>query len=462
MEDGEVPKLSEPTPPSRRKLTIGRFAKIALPHVGLYLFLFLFLLGGAWAFAKIEDGEDRRKQAEKLERIKEVYQRIRDASEGLCPAAAKSNRFDEQIYSSLSKLSSFMEGRPFQVTNLESINKDLISPRWDKMSAILYSLSILTTTGYAAASPQTGGGQLFAIAYGLVGIPLMVLAAVDIGRFLSDVVLFLYTKNLRAWKRLTDMLGFTAKKQQMMELVEIKAIKPQRRRSRRRLSRRKRRGFGRSRRQKEADPNAKRLPLSVNAAILLLFCCLGGFVYLAAGGNQKSFIEAFFITFNLVANLTMSEMPNDLSHALTLIYIIMFVTCGLAVLSMCADLAASELKWLFLKIHYFGRKINWKRKVRKTPEVHEQLEVEVKELLKIIEQIRRKYPEKDKITSSDILQYMHDLRGDRPSWVCITHHRRDTIAFMPQSIETLRFADEMDQDEQHSHRSISRSEEARV
>lgn len=29
---------------------------------------------------------------------------------------------------------------------------------------------------------------------------------------------------------------------------------------------------------------------------------------------------------------------------------------------MCADLAASELKWIFLKIHYFGRKINWKRK----------------------------------------------------------------------------------------------------
>uniref|UniRef100_A0A1I7ZFW4 Ion_trans_2 domain-containing protein n=1 Tax=Steinernema glaseri TaxID=37863 RepID=A0A1I7ZFW4_9BILA len=316
-----------------------------------------------------------------------------------------------------------------------------------------------TTTGYAAASPQTIGGQLFAIAYGLIGIPLMVLAAVDIGRFLSDVVIFLYSKNVRAWKRLTDILGFTAKKQQMMELVEIKAIKPQRRISRRR---RRPRSRGPFRRRKELDPNAKRLPLSVNAAILLLFCCLGGLVYLAAGGNQKSFIEAFFITFNLVANLTMSEMPNDLNHALTLIYIILFVTCGLAVLSMCADLAASELKWLFLKIHYFGRKINWKRKVRKAPATHEQLEVEVKELLKIIEQIRRKYPDKDKITSSDILQYMHDLRGDRPSWVCITHHRRDTIAFMPQSIETLRFADEMDQDEQHSHRSMSRSEEVRV
>ncbi|TMS37827.1 hypothetical protein L596_004680 [Steinernema carpocapsae] len=454
----------------------GELVKIALPHLGLYLFLFLFLLGGAWVFAKIEDGEDRRKQAEKLDRIKEVYQQIHDESRQLCPMSSRQPKFDSKLFGSFSKLSSLMEGRPFKITNLSNLSEDLILPKWDKMSAILYSLSILTTTGYAAAAPQTGGGQLFAIAYGLVGIPLMVLAAVDIGRFLSDVVLTLYSKNVRAWKHLKDMLGFRAKKQQMMELVEIKAIKPQRRRSRRRIPRnRKSRPWGR--RRKEADPNAKRLPLSVNAAVLLLFCCVGGLVYLAAGkkysysaleqphisgGNQKSFIEAFFITFNLVANLTMSEMPNDLSHALTLIYIILFVTCGLAVLSMCADLAASELKWLFLKIHYFGRKINWKRRGRKAPQEHEQLEVEVKELLKIIEQIRRKYPEKEKITSSDILQYMHDLRGDRPSWVCITHHRRDTIAFMPQSIETLRFADEMDQDEQHSHRSISRNEEARV
>lgn len=33
--------------------------------------------------------------------------------------------------------------------------------------------------------------------------------------------------------------------------------------------------------------------------------------------------------------------------------------------------------------------------------------------------------------------------------------RRDTIAFMPQSIEALKFADEMDMDET-SHRSVSR------
>ncbi|WKX92101.1 hypothetical protein Q1695_010269 [Nippostrongylus brasiliensis] len=164
-------------------------------------------------------------------------------------------------------------------------------------------------------------------------------------------------------------------------------------------------------------------------------------------GGKATFLEAFFVTFNLVANLTMSEMPSDLNHVLTLIYIFVFVTFGVAVLSMCAELAALELKDIFLKIHYFGRKIKFKRRHKK-----EQMEVEVKELLKIIEEIRRRYPEKDRITSLDILQYMNEASAER---VVLTE-RRDTIAFIPQAMEMLKFADEMDLED----RSASRLEEA--
>lgn len=51
-------------------------------------------------------------------------------------------------------------------------------------------------------------------------------------------------------------------------------------------------------------------------------------LYKILGGNEKSFIEGFFVTFNLVANLTMSEMPTDISHLLTIVYIFIFVTFG--------------------------------------------------------------------------------------------------------------------------------------
>lgn len=50
---------------------------------------------------------------------------------------------------------------------------------------------------------------------------------------------------------------------------------------------------------------------------------------LLISGGQRTFIEAFFVTFNLVANLTMAEMPNDLSSSLTLVYILIFVIFGM-------------------------------------------------------------------------------------------------------------------------------------
>ncbi|VDO52516.1 unnamed protein product [Onchocerca flexuosa] len=125
---------------------------------------------------------------------------------------------------------------------------------------------------------------------------------------------------------------------------------------------------------------------------------LGGVCYTAAGG-QKSFLEAFFVTFNLVANLTMAEMPNDLNSILTFFYILIFVTFGLAVLSMCANLAASELRSIFMKIHYFGRKISRRRQQI----LRERRAAEFNEMLKIIIAIRELHPEKNNITPEDIM-----------------------------------------------------------
>lgn len=41
---------------------------------------------------------------------------------------------------------------------------------------------------------MTTSGKLLTIMYGFIGIPLMFLAAVDLGRFLSEVVLKFYVK----------------------------------------------------------------------------------------------------------------------------------------------------------------------------------------------------------------------------------------------------------------------------
>ncbi|KJH42158.1 Ion channel [Dictyocaulus viviparus] len=410
---------------------------MALPHVGLYLSLFLYLVAGAVVFYWLEHEADEKIQSAKLEQIKHDYKMIDAALKEMAPQDAY-NAHRERIFEQIAELSSLHESRPFNLVRGVPLDESL-PPRWSRSSAFLYALSILTTTGYSYAVPVTPFGQFVAIVYGLFGIPLMVLAAVDIGRFLSHIVLELYAKyqamlsSLSCRKKLTtSTVAIRAKKSWKGTCMEETDQANQ--------------SEDDEDSEKEKQPVAKRLPLSINAGILLVFCMMGGVTYIAAGG-QATFLEAFFVTFNLVANLTMSEMPSDLNQLLTLIYIFVFVTFGVAVLSMCAELAALELKDIFLKIHYFGRKIKFKRRHKK-----EQIEIEVKELLKIIEEIRRRYPDKERITSLDILLYMKEASAER----AVLTERRDTIAFMPQTMEILKFADEMDLED----RSASRLEEA--
>ncbi|CAJ0964009.1 unnamed protein product, partial [Mesorhabditis belari] len=392
-------------------------------------------------------------------RYREIKAELSDLSAHLVPK--KQETFQREIHDLLVQISQRHEGSNFKMAyDLSTI--EVLPPRWDRMSALLYALSILTTTGYSYAVPTTWKGQCVGIGYGMIGIPLMVLAAVDIGRFLSRIVLKVYTQYCEFSSRLCGR-----KKKEILDLVNHSnpILRVRRHRSflkeysncdgkesdretdtgEEHLNNNDPEEVNEEAKKPSEVPKTKRLPLSLNASILLLFCTLGGLMMMAAGSN-KTFLEAFFVTFNLVANLTMSEMPTDLNHVLTLIYIFIFVTFGVAVLSMCAELAAFELKDLFLKIHYFGRKINFKRKKRP-----EQMEVEVKELLKIIEEIRRRYPEKEHITHLDILQYMNEqsMAGSTPL------DRRDTIAFMPQTVETLKFADEGEPED----RSLSRVEE---
>jgi hypothetical protein len=136
--------------------------------------------------------------------------------------------------------------------------------------------------------------------------------------------------------------------------------------------------------------------------------------------TQCTFVDALFIAFNLVANLTMAEMTAA-NSLLAVVYIVCFVTFGLVVLGMCGDLAlagevftcraphsytlCSELKWLFTKIHYFGRVIQ-KRRLSKL-DIQQQRELEA--LMHIIAHIRQKYPYKIEITPNDLQEV---------GWVC--------------------------------------------
>uniref|UniRef100_A0A915NCZ3 Potassium channel domain-containing protein n=1 Tax=Meloidogyne javanica TaxID=6303 RepID=A0A915NCZ3_MELJA len=280
--EGRIEKVKNPLVENSKEKDesdrMKQLCKIALPHICLYVILCLYLLVGAWAFARIEHRAERLEQSKRLLQISNIYEQITSSIDEECSSTFIQNPESSQkqfnskllregIYSSLSRLSQFFEGPQFRLSASEEP----------------------TTTGYASATPMTPFGQWLSIGYGLLGIPLTVLAAVDIGRFLSDVVLAIYDRILRTFRRLrklccrirrrrtgpvtlqnieTNLLAFNtsqpslANRRRHKQLV-VNALPN------------KNKQKSKTNESEKNEETKRRLPLSVNAAILLLFCMLG-------------------------------------------------------------------------------------------------------------------------------------------------------------------------------------------
>uniref|UniRef100_A0A0K0D3E1 Ion_trans_2 domain-containing protein n=1 Tax=Angiostrongylus cantonensis TaxID=6313 RepID=A0A0K0D3E1_ANGCA len=77
--------------------------------------------------------------------------------------------------------------------------EDDMTTRWSFAAAVLYALTVITSTGYDHVTPTTDPGRIFTVFFGLIGIPLMFITAADIGKFLSEIVIRSYAKLLEFW-----------------------------------------------------------------------------------------------------------------------------------------------------------------------------------------------------------------------------------------------------------------------
>lgn len=186
------------------------------------------------------------------------------------------------------------------------------------------------------------------------------------------------------------------------------------------------------------DPNETTVELPAWAIFgaTLVICVLGSFMYMRV--EMWSFVDALYFAFNAVTNVTLGDVP--ISGMTFAAVTVLFVTFGLAVVTMSIDLAQNQIRSLFRKIHYFGRTIkNLKGRFML------ELDEDVKELLRVIAAIRRRHPHKSKVTQDDIYYYLQEemspkrtLRAFRRSK---KHHRKST-AFIPVGIGAIKFADE--------------------
>uniref|UniRef100_A0A915KQN0 Potassium channel domain-containing protein n=1 Tax=Romanomermis culicivorax TaxID=13658 RepID=A0A915KQN0_ROMCU len=231
-------------------------AKIILPHLLLSFFMVFYVAFGSMVFNAIEYDHDVQQSTAKSQRISAQYKKIMDHLQSSCSSEKHTDesydKFRGDIRALLIKISELHENR-----NLSLKNGDvgfIAKPKWSFMDGCLYALSILTTTGYVNATPSTSLGQIVTVIYGLFGIPLMFLIAVDIGRFMSDVVLGIYPRISRLWRS-----RVLAKRK---DSIVSKTAEPS---------------------KKKQSNGRTKLPLWATVSILLLFNTVGAFVYMAHG-----------------------------------------------------------------------------------------------------------------------------------------------------------------------------------
>ncbi|VDP40990.1 unnamed protein product [Soboliphyme baturini] len=147
----------------------------------------------------------------------------------------------------------------------------------------------------------------------------------------------------------------------------------------------------------------------------------------------------------------MAGLPSGSSNAMA-IYVGSFAICGLVLLTMCAHAAVVQLKWTFVKFHYFGRKIKWrKRPIKGIP----QLDEEVIEVMRLISEVRREILARATVNEAEILDVSSPTpesprqrkNPQRLATLARWALKKDTLAFMPGLLDMLKFADETDERE---------------
>lgn len=140
-------------------------------------------------------------------------------------------------------------------------------------------------------------------------------------------------------------------------------------------------------------------------------------------GPIWSFIHGFFFSFNTITTIGLGNVRVE--NAAYLIMIVCYVIVGLAVITMCVDLASSQLKVFFTKLHYFGRKF-------RGAAAFMQMSDDIKEAMKIIQALKktRAGAKGGGITLEDIKQFLEieQQYSDQP--------------FVPRNINFLRWVDD--------------------
>nr|CAD2185888.1 unnamed protein product [Meloidogyne enterolobii] len=324
---------------------IIKYIKILVPHIVLVAVLIGYLCLGASILQALETRTELVARSRKLVRLNNMIENFTIESWKIFGSNKTINNpenwaivFRDYMVKVAQEVD---ERRPIQQELLAPERLDNIHNKWTFPTALLYVLTVLTTCGYSEVSVNTDVGKIFSVIFALVGIPLMFITAADIGKFLSDTLL----RIIAEWKLMTRRVKriaydlFYAQKSGKLRRKSLQSISVS-------LGALELADIG------SKDDTNLWFPIGAYVLCICVYCSFGSIMFM--NWEEKwSFIHSFHFGFNLIVTVGLGDIV--VTDYLFLSLIVAFVIVGLAVVTMCVDLASTHLKNYFAKIHYFGR-----------------------------------------------------------------------------------------------------------
>uniref|UniRef100_A0A915LB74 Potassium channel domain-containing protein n=1 Tax=Romanomermis culicivorax TaxID=13658 RepID=A0A915LB74_ROMCU len=335
-----------------------------LLHLGLVLMTCTYTLIGATIFYNIEQPYEIKS---KFKGLQEIGRSRQEFLRRIYKLVSTDRKLDENSFIQIAEreminlTSVFFRSCTETRLSADEVSQNATKIVWTFETAIFFATTVVTTIGYGTPVPLTFGGRLMCVFFALIGVPLALLTIADMGKFLSEHLIYLYgcylefqLKMKRRWRKFRKQPleeGVCAKCRRISTCSNgIQALANGALNDVRSPHQDRRMSVLHHDYFDALDIQEETVPATVLMVILVGYTALGG--WLLQHLETWTFFEAFYFSFITMTTIGFGDLiPSKDAH---MFIILLYIIMGLIITTMCIDLVGIHY---VQKIHYFGRKI---------------------------------------------------------------------------------------------------------